>query len=122
MTAWHLSEWIFWEFEKQNFTNHQSQKKNVREFQDRVIAICPSIKLMNDIADGSKHYKLNSSRGIKTKMHGGSFSQAFSRAFDISVLLIIHPDGTELYFEDEIEKAVNFWKDYFVNRGIPVHR
>jgi hypothetical protein len=119
MTAWHLSEWIFWEFEEQHFTNHKNPKENVREFQNTVVAKCPSIKLMNDIADGSKHYKLRSNRRIETELHNGEYSnQEYSREYDISILKIKQPDGTTLFFEDEIQTVINFWKDYFENLGI----
>ena len=48
-----------------------------------------------------------------TKRHGGAFSRAFSRAFDISKLVLVMPDETELDFEEMVAQALRFWEEFF---------
>ena len=50
MTSWHLSEWIYHEFEM-----NKSYKK-VKLYQAHVKKLCPSLQIMHDISNGSKHY------------------------------------------------------------------
>ena len=71
---------------------------------------------MQDISNGTKHFTITKyPPSVKnTELHKGAFSNAFSRAFDISALEIELTNGTKLYFEDEIEKVINFWENYFL--------
>jgi hypothetical protein len=103
--CWHVIEWIYQEYNEQ-----LTQYKSNREFQDSVKAKCVSLSYMQDIANGSKH------RGItkytptvkNTESHIGAFSNAFSKAFDISCLKLSLEDNQFVYFDEEIEKSVNF--------------
>ena len=48
----------------------------------------------------------------------GAFSNAFSRDFDVSGLMLATQDGRELWFEDLIEEVLSFWEKYFEDIGI----
>ena len=110
MTAWHLTDWTYNEFNQKL----SSQFGTLSLFQQYIKQQCPSLQIMHDITNGTKHYLLTRHRPIikKTKLHKGAFSSGFSRGFDISTLYIELDDGTKIYFEDEIEKTITFWTQY----------
>jgi hypothetical protein len=111
MTAWHLTEWVYNEFNQ--ILN--SQFSSLSLFQQDLKHKCPALQIMHDLANGTKHYHLTKHRPIvsKTNLHAGSFDSSFDRSFDISTLEIELKDGSKIYFEDEIETAIIFWKHYF---------
>lgn len=118
MTSWHLTEWIYNEFN----TQLKLSFPTLPTFQSFIKVQCPSLQIMHDIANGTKHYKLTQHKPVikETSIHQGAFSSEFSREFDITTLNIELNNGTELYFEDEIERSINFWRQYlhstFYNR------
>jgi hypothetical protein len=109
--AWHIIDWIFNEFPNVHLMN------SIGDFRNSIYPLCPSLKIMHDIANGSKHSKVSRPKAAikKTKKHIGPYSKVFSRVFDQTHLEIEMEDGTTLYFVDEIELVINFWKDYFNN-------
>lgn len=110
LTAWHLSEWIYNEFN--NLLSNQFT--DLSAFQQDLKNQCSSLQIMHDIANGTKHFKLTKHNPIinDTKLYIGGFSRDFSRDFDVSSLNIILKDGNKIYFEDEIEIAIEFWRTY----------
>lgn len=111
MTSWHLTEWIYHEYNTQLISTFPE----IYAFQAQIKKMCPSLRILHDIANGTKHYLLTKHVPVikETNLHQGAFSNDFSRDFDISTLDIELKDGSKIYFEDEIEKAVLFWKEYF---------
>lgn len=110
LTAWHLSEWIYNEY--RSFLHGPYPK--LSDFQTWIKDECGALQIMHDIANGTKHYLLNRHTPIidQTNLHQGAFSNEFSREFDITTLDITLKNGTQIYFEDEIEKTIEFWKRY----------
>ncbi|MGA9638575.1 MAG: hypothetical protein WBQ70_08760 [Flavobacterium sp.] len=110
--AWHLVDWVFEEFKGVHLMS------SIGDFRATLYPECESLKIMHDIANGSKHSKVSRPKAsIKTTLkHEGPFSNIFSREFDQTSLEIEMEDGTILYFVDEIEIVIKFWKDYFKNR------
>lgn len=119
MFSFHLTDWIA----KESFQIRDSNKLGI--FRKTLYADCSPLEIMHDIANGTKHLGLDPNR-IKsqietTEKHIGPFSNVFGRQFNRTALQIVMSDGKKLYFEDEIEKVVNFWKDYFKTQlGIEV--
>jgi hypothetical protein len=78
---------------------------------------CPSLAILHDIATSAKHNEVSRPKAtIKnngTNLVGGAFSNGFSRGFDISRLEIELEDDSILDYYDEVEKVVEFWKDFF---------
>lgn len=108
--SWHLADWIYKEYEKNNFNT-------LTDYQKTIKSNCPSLKIMQDITNGSKHLFFKTEykpEVIRTNLHKGAFqSNAFqNNAFDTDMLEIEMKDGTKLKFEDEIDKVVKFWKKY----------
>ena len=108
ITAYHLQEWLETETNEDEKTILRPKPKELLEY----------FQILRDITNGSKHRTI--SRYIpklkSTKKHGGAFSSAFSRGYDISALLIEMEDGRELYFEDVASRVYGFWDNFFKNR------
>lgn len=117
MTGWHLTEWIYNEFN----SILRPRFSSLGTFQNDIKRQCQSLQIMHDLANGTKHYLLTRHTPVieETNLHRGAFSSGFSRAFDISTLQISLKDGTVLYFEDEITKVIDFWRAYF-NRELNI--
>jgi len=118
MSAWHLLDWIYWEY------YHVSMEK--RELMDKVQRECPAFIILQDITNGSKHYRITyyTSRVASTEHHRGAFSSGFSRGFDISTLEVIKTDGTRHFYEDIINEAIVYWRLFFKNElniELPAH-
>jgi len=110
MTAWHLTDWAYNEYNNQL----SAQFVKLDMYQQDIKNRCPSMQIMHDLSNGTKHYLLTRHRPIvkRTTLHRGSFNSDFNRDFDISSLDIALIDGTKIYFEDEIQKVVDFWAQY----------
>jgi hypothetical protein len=110
VNAYHMCEWV-WEHEPLVRVNQAYNKP--MDFYDAINRACPSIPIMRDLTNGSKHTKIT--RGpapvVKsTELHEGAFDpQVFSSAFDVSALLISMVDGTTRVFLDEATAAMDFW-------------
>ncbi|MBC8052029.1 MAG: hypothetical protein H7Y13_03095 [Sphingobacteriaceae bacterium] len=107
--AWHLTDWVFEEFKVVHLM------LTLGDFRETLYPECPSLKIMHDIANGSKHSKVSRPKALikETKRRIGPFSSVFSRAFSQTTLQIEMADGCILYFLDEIENVISFWKSYF---------
>jgi hypothetical protein len=110
LTAWHLSDWTYNEFKEKLTSKH----KSLNSFQANLKKLCPSLQLMHDLTNGTKHYTLTRHKPIikETNLHIGDFNNDFSRDFDISSLVIELHDGTKVHFEDEIIIVMDFWTEY----------
>ncbi len=110
MTAWHLVDWIYHEYAD------KSRYSSIGKYQAEMKSKCPSLQIMQDITNGSKHLLITKypSKVRKTNLHKGAFqNDAFqNNAFDTTMFEIEMQDGTKLKFEDEIEKVIDFWKIY----------
>ncbi len=105
VTAYHLYEW----------TESELDQKGKEELKNKRKLIQQDFQVIRDITNGSKHKDIThyTPKLKAAKKHNGAFSSAFSRGFDITVLLIELQDGTELYFEDIADRIYKFWDDYF---------
>jgi hypothetical protein len=111
MTAWHLTEWVFHEYFPSDF-------KDEKEFQAKIKLRCPSLQVMHDISNGTKHYVLKRHKPevSETGVHDGDFDPAdFSDDFNVSCLILTKKDGTILYFLDELKIVLEFWATFFMS-------
>ena len=110
MTSWHLADWTYKEFNQQLL----SQFSVFNSYKDNLKTLCPDLKIMQDITNGSKHFSITKyTPKIKTTgVHDGDFNEDFSNDFDIAALEIELNDGTTVYFDDAIERVINFWELY----------
>lgn len=115
--SWHLTDWVFEEFKAIH------QQTTIGVFRETLYPLCPSLKIMHDIANGSKHSKVSRPKATikETRKYDGEFSQEFSSEHNISALVIEMENGSVLYFMAEIKAVISFWTDYFENElGIKV--
>ena len=114
--AWHLCDHVSKAF------GPNSPFASLRELQENARDVCPELAYLQDICIESKHGEIKTYVAhIKVKEarhHRGAFSNAFSRAFDISHLEIELLDGQTVFFIDVVDRAVGFWVDFFEDHGI----
>ncbi|MCY4086187.1 MAG: hypothetical protein OXG37_04685 [Actinomycetia bacterium] len=72
------------------------------------------------MANFLKHRELKPPRSVTltAAIKPGSFSNAFSRGFDIGGLELIVEDGSKLSLEDVIHEALAFWEHFFQENGL----
>ena len=112
--AWQLCDHVF------NALGSTSRFATLRGLQDHVKHTCPELAYLRDICTASKHGEsLRYAPQItEARFKGGAFSHGFSRGFDISRLEIELPDGQTMFFEDVIDRAVDFWSTFFDDNKI----
>ncbi|EAY25288.1 hypothetical protein [Microscilla marina] len=115
--TWHILDWVFKEFPGVHGFTDPDHRKAFGQFRESLYPNCEALKLLHDIANGSKHMTLDTGREKSeistTEEHKGTSDNTFDYTFDISRLEINMNDGSTLYFEDEIKKAITFFKGYF---------
>jgi hypothetical protein len=107
MTSWHLTEWIYHEY---NF-NKKFKKNN---YQKHIKKLCPSLQIMHDISNGSKHYKLDWHKPLieATERKEGPFDHTFDFTFEKTMLRIVLPNNEIVIYDEELKKTINFWENY----------
>ena len=110
MTAWHLVEWIYFDFDfKTKFPKISDYKREIK-------LLCPKLQIMLDIANGSKHFQITNypPKVTETKLHEGAYSDDYSSDYDISRLQVVY--NSEIFdFINEILIVRDFWVEYFKN-------
>lgn len=116
--SWHLIDWVFNEFPTIHNFDLQN-RHSIGLFRKSLYPRCNSLKIIHDVANSSKHSKVDNPKGgiQRARLHIGDFhpSDWAKEDFNVSRLEIILKDGTKLYFDNEITKVVDFWKTYFAN-------
>lgn len=105
---WHMCDWFFKKYES------KLPYHSLCDMKGEYGKECKVLRVMRDICNSYKHSGLDSERNpiIKeTKKHEGAFSQEFSREFDISHLEVVYNDGSKVYFEDAVQKVIEFWEN-----------
>lgn len=109
-TAWSLTEWVGKEFKG------VSNKKDLREFRETLYSLYAPFKIIADIVDHSKHFKLSGetkSNLVDAGKREGPFSSYFTGAFQKEKLLIELGDGSYYDVEQMIDELISFWTVYF---------
>lgn len=122
ITSWHLTDWTYQEFYKEDTRFLDSKKKDkngcvkfisgLLKYQQYLIKKCPELEYMRLITNGIKHCILNDkSRKEKTVVHQGDFSPDFSRQdFDVTRFVIEINKRKRIDFENTLLKTIDFWK------------
>lgn len=112
--GWQLCDHVF------NAVGATSQFTTLRCLQEHVKNTCPELAYLQDICTEAKHGKISrySPRIAEAKLHDGAFSHEFSREFDISCLEIKLPDGQTIFFEDIVDRVVDFWSKFFDDKRV----
>lgn len=112
--AWHLGDHVF----KALGSNLPYAK--LPAFQNQARVDCPELAYLQDICIESKHAEITryTPRIVEARLHGGAFSRAFSRGFDIARLEIELCGGETVSFHDVIDRALDYWSGFFDDHGI----
>lgn len=110
-SAWHLTDWVFNEYEQQNFTN-------IGTMRDAFIQSCEELKIMHDITTGSKHFTVSRPKSDMsgTHLHEGPFSREFSLEFEVPCLMVDFKNKDSEPIDIILEKVVDFWSLYFESK------
>ncbi len=103
--AWHLVEWIRVEF----FSSQE-----LGTFRGDLVAKCPELEFMGNIANGTKHAVLSNKK--KAVAHTSKANRSFDQTFDSTFnggFRIHLQDGTEVPFGPCLETVAEFWDRYF---------
>ncbi len=102
---WHLTDYYFREKSK------ESGFKTLKDYQKDLRTKYKCFAAINDICDSTKHSGIDRKANLKeSKIKEGAFSPAFSRGFDISGLIVVFPDDAEVYYEDLVVEALQYWE------------
>ena len=108
--AWCLCDWIFKEY------GQRLGLQKLTHFQNQMTQKCPSLALFQDVANASKHMEID--RYIpklkEARRHQGAFSRSsFSSAFDVSALVLVAEDGSEIWFDNALKEVICTWDHFF---------
>lgn len=122
ITTWHLTDWIYHEFYKDDDRFQDSIKEDKRgcikvisgllKYQQYVLKLCPELGYMRLITNGIKHCVLND-KNLKgrTALHQGDFNNDFSRHdFYVTRFVIETDKGDSINFETTLLKTIDYWK------------
>ena len=93
----------------------------LEEFQVHVRHTCRELDYLQDICIESKHGKItrDTPQIDRARLHVGDFSREdFSHDFDISRLEIVLPGGQTVFFNDVVDRAVDYWSKFFDDNEI----
>ena len=111
-----LAEWVANESDAFGYLSPGDCREDIYKY-------CPDLRAIRDFSNMAKHGgKLEEGRTPYFKaaqLHRGVFSQGFSRGFDISRLVLVMPDETELVYEDVVAEALTFWEGFFALHTTP---
>lgn len=110
MTGWHLIDWVYHEFKKDDF-------KSLSAFKDDIKVKCKEIEILQDITLGTKHYKLTSResalRETKLSLNDNNEIDDYCKELNVSMFNVITKKGEMLYFNDVMQTVIIFWRKYF---------
>jgi hypothetical protein len=122
ITTWHLSDWSFNEFFKNDprFQDSEINDKKgcvkkisgLLKYQNHIKKECQDLEYMRLITNGIKHCVLNDkSRKESSKIKQGDYSTEYSRHdYDVSRFIIELDSKNEIDFEKALLSTINYWK------------
>lgn len=123
ITSWHLTDWTFQEFFKDDprFKDEiKIDKKGIKKeisgitrYQQYIVKECPELEYMRLITNGVKHCILkDNTRKEKTLLHKGGFSSDYSRKdFDVTRYVIQINKKKAIDFEVTLLKTIEYWRE-----------
>ena len=114
--AWHLCDHAF------KALASTSPFTTVRDLQEHVRKTCPDLGYLQDVCTESKHAEITkyAPQVAKARCHEGDFSRHDfdPKDFDVSRLEIKLVDGRVIVFSDVVNRAADYWSQFFKNNGI----
>lgn len=103
---WHIADWYYEEVKV------YSSDLDKGEFRKVLFEKCGELRLLHDIANISKHKKLDRAKAdiIKTESKSG-FNSAYSSAYYKANLAIVTENGQEYSLTKTLEIVITFWEE-----------
>ncbi|HAN79501.1 MAG TPA: hypothetical protein DCQ31_17910 [Bacteroidales bacterium] len=126
INSWHLTDWTFQEFFKDDERFQDTASKDSKgclkvisgllKYQQHVIKQCPELEYMKLITNGIKHCVLNDkSRKEKTGLHDGGYSSDYSRHdYDVTRFVIQLENDRIIDFEKALLKTIDYWEEFLI--------
>jgi hypothetical protein len=112
LTAWHIIDWLHEEEIK-----YKSTSVSFNKFRDEIVEKCGSLKIMRDIANGSKHAVISrytpevKSSELKLGLfESGLFEEGL---FEGDELIIEIENDQKIIFESIASEIIKFWTNFF---------
>ena len=113
--AWHLHEWIWHDMRP----SRKASGADYTTFRDGLLAACPQLSWMRDVADAAKHRGLGRRSAEPPALAGigRQEGEVPSRPFgmepaNIGTPLRIHVTGTDHDFVDALERVIGWWRTH----------
>ena len=95
--AWHLYEWIWAQYKKELQKNPGLKEKS--DYIQFLFTKCPELEVLQDLANGSKHFKSDRSTVAETKLSHG---HASGLLLSLTQSHLIVETGQETYFIENL--------------------
>ena len=106
--AWHLNEWV-WAQHKAQLRVRLSLKK-YEDYRRFLFTECPELKVIQDLANGSKHFQSDGSTVKNTKLSHGHLMGLLA----LTQSHLVVETGSGLNFANILlSKVMSFWDDFF---------
>ncbi len=120
INSWHLTDWTFQEFHKNDSRFRKTNIDNKKEselfkYQNYLKEVCPELEYMRIIANGIKHCKISlKGKDSETLVSPGDYSQYDYSRHDYLVpkFIIKLENNKEIDFESVLLKTIDFWKTF----------
>lgn len=112
LTAWSLADWDFYS----KFPGGSDKDRGV--YRNQLFPLCDELKLMHDIANGTKHFTLTKPKGSQISsieiQEKAGVSTGFSFGFNRPCIKIVFKDTQPLILNVAIDKVHAFWNQYLL--------
>jgi hypothetical protein len=109
-SVWHLHDWVWHELNP----DQDSRDPKFYAYRNNLIAACPELAWLHDIADAGKHRGLGRSpvkvKGAAPSLMPGRFLPMFTLTLN---------DGSEQDVGATLKKAVEYWQTKLATRNLP---
>lgn len=129
LTAWHISDWVF----VAGLKTSSVRANSLGNFQKQLIGECSELGIWKDLANGSKHFKIdkpehsNVSKTTDRKTVGGGLTRSLTRpltrpvvrnltgGYTVLVVEVSMKDGTKMKAETLFDNTLSYWRDFMLN-------
>jgi hypothetical protein len=128
LTAWHLTDWVYHEYEKSSprnalaTSNFTKGKQGIEAMRETFFLECESLKTMHDIATGYKHMTISAPRHRSVLSSNASTVALTASIKDIGLdvevppLMIEFTQKSPMLLRDIFQEVLDFWLYYFESK------
>lgn len=121
ITAWHIADWVWKVYSPHNNKNLQAlDLKKLYDLQKMIRSNSEALAICYEIANGSKHMKLDKDSGYTPSVAdtNASISSSMSTSDIFYVLKVELPNGERKRAEEIFKDAVAYWEEFFAKYDI----